>query len=189
MVCVISTDMSLYFDYKLQNLDSSSINTLIEWHTQHLLLAVASFSREKGGFVTLFDELGEVVQGVNFPRHPVAQATALSWHPVKKLLVTGWENGQIEAWGGEKDFVSVQSPHRDAITILQWSEQGGRLVSADGVSLLYDQCFYMPGKLAGSLVGSKVDARGQILTLFHHELKDPLVHITFRKNQPGIDIR
>nr|CAD7202239.1 unnamed protein product [Timema douglasi] len=165
--------MSLYFDYKLQNLDSSSINTLIEWHTQHLLLAVASFSREKGGFVTLFDELGEVVQGVNFPRHPVAQATALSWHPVKKLLVTGWENGQIEAWGGEKDFVSVQSPHRDAITILQWSEQGGRLVSADG---------------AGSLVGSKVDARGQILTLFHHELKDPLVHITFRKNQPGIDI-
>nr|CAD7263176.1 unnamed protein product [Timema shepardi] len=166
--------MSLYFDYKLQNLDSSSINTLIEWHTQHLLLAVASFSREKGGFVTLFDELGEVVQGVNFPRHPVAQATALSWHPVKKLLVTGWENGQIEAWGGEKDFVSVQSPHRDAITILQWSEQGGRLVSADG---------------AGSLVGSKVDARGQILTLFHHELKDPLVHITFRKNQPGIDIR
>lgn len=44
---------------------------------------------------------------------------------------------------------------------------------------------------SGSLVGWKVDARGMLQTIFHHELKDPLSHISFRRTQrlPGFDIR
>lgn len=43
----------------------------------------------------------------------------------------------------------------------------------------------------GSLVGWKVDSRGQIITAFHHDLKETVTHITFRltiKSHPDFDI-
>ncbi|XP_021936986.1 intraflagellar transport protein 140 homolog isoform X3 [Zootermopsis nevadensis] len=169
--------MSLYFDSKVQSPDPGCININIEWHEQHPLLAVSSYSQERGGFVTIYDELGDPLPDVVWPQHAVAQVTALAWHPTKKLLVTGWENGDLQAWAGDPEFISVQSVHQAPITILQWSTLGGRLVSGD---------------TAGSLVGLKVDSRGHILTVFHHELKDPLTHIAFRRNPKhmshGLDI-
>ncbi|XP_069684990.1 intraflagellar transport protein 140 homolog [Periplaneta americana] len=169
--------MSLYFDSKVQSPDPGCINIHLEWHEQHPLLAVSSYSQDKGGFVTIYDELGEPLSDVIWPQHPVSQVTALAWHPTKKLLVTGWENGEVKAWAGDTEFTSVQSVHQAPITILQWSTLGGRLVSGD---------------TGGSLVGSKVDSRGQILADFHHELKDPLTHIAFRRNPKrsaqGLDI-
>lgn len=61
------------------------------------------------------------------------------------------------------------TPHRDPITILQWSQHGGRLVSADS---------------AGSVVGWKIDPRGQLLVTFHHELKESFSHIAFKIAPP-----
>jgi hypothetical protein len=76
---------------------------------------------------------GDPLPDVVWPQHPVAQVTALAWHPTKKLLVTGWENGELQAWAGDAEFVSVQSVHQAPITVLQWSTLGGRLVSGDTV--------------------------------------------------------
>lgn len=68
------------------------------------------------------------------------------------------------------------TPHRDPVTILQWSQNGGRLISGD---------------IAGSMVGWKLDGRGQILLNFHHELKQSLTHIAFRISppKPAVDMR
>jgi hypothetical protein len=52
--------MALYFDYKIQNLTIDVIHVNIALHSQHPILAVASYSEEKGGFVTLCNE--EVMQ-------------------------------------------------------------------------------------------------------------------------------
>lgn len=77
------------------------------------------------------------MKDVNYPVHRSYQVTALAWHPGKTFLVTGWENGEMKTWNGsEKDFVNVVGPHKAPITLLQFSEKGGRLVSCDSVNLL-----------------------------------------------------
>ncbi|KAK7788798.1 hypothetical protein R5R35_010909 [Gryllus longicercus] len=159
--------MSVFFDYKVQITEPSAVNVAIEWHPLNPWLAVSSYSQEKGGFVNICNELGEPLEDVTCPQHPVAQVTTLTWHPSKKLLVTGWENGEIRVWIGEKEFTSVESPHQVPIIILEWSEQGGRLVSGD---------------TGGSLVGWKVDPRGHFSSVFHIDLKDAVTHIAFRKD-------
>ena len=59
----------------------------------------------------------------------------MAWHPDRKILICGWENGDLQVWNGGAAFMTVQSPHQgNAITNLMWSQRGGRLVSADTVS-------------------------------------------------------
>lgn len=77
---------------------------------------------------------------------------------------------------GTQEFNVVVTPHRDSITLLQWSQYGGRLVSADN---------------GGFIVGWKIDSRGQLFMTFHHELKESFTHIAFRTVplKPSVDIR
>jgi len=49
--------MSLYFDSKVQSPDSGCININLEWHEEYPLLAVSSYSQDRGGFVIIYDEL------------------------------------------------------------------------------------------------------------------------------------
>ncbi|KAJ1532231.1 hypothetical protein ONE63_000848 [Megalurothrips usitatus] len=162
--------MTLYLDYRVQSPDPSAINVNIEWHPQHLLLAVSSCSEERGGFVTVYDELGEPLRNIRFPQQPTSQITSSTWHPDRKVLVCGWENGDLLLWNGGADFVNVSSPHQgSAITSLLWSSRGGRLVSADA---------------NGGLVGWRLDGHDQLLLVFHQTLREPLTHIVFKQREP-----
>ncbi|XP_031832698.1 intraflagellar transport protein rempA isoform X2 [Nomia melanderi] len=139
---------------------------------------LAAYSQDKGGFVTIYDDQGEPVQDVESPRHSVAQVTALGWHPERRWLAAGWESGELRIWPGDTgsiEFNVIVTPHRDPINILQWSQHGGRLVSAD---------------TGGSIVGWKIDSRSQLLMMFHHELKDAFAQIVFKTipSKPAIDI-
>ncbi|KAG5330577.1 IF140 protein, partial [Acromyrmex charruanus] len=170
--------MTLYFDIRVQNPESASISTLAIWHNNYPLLAVAAYSQDKGGFVIIYDDQGELVQDIESPGHPVAQVTSLGWHPEKTWLATGWENGDLRVWPGDtgtQEFNVVVTPHRDIITILQWSQYGGCLVSAD---------------TGGSIVGWKIDSRGQLFMTFHHELKESFSQIVFRTVplKPVVDV-
>lgn len=79
---------------------------------------------------------GEPVRDVSFPLHATSQATTLRWHPDKRLLVTGWENGEVHAWfAGNREFSTINGPHKAPIISLEFSEQGGRMVTADSVSI------------------------------------------------------
>ncbi|XP_034252751.1 intraflagellar transport protein 140 homolog [Thrips palmi] len=162
--------MTLYLDYRVQSPDPSAINVSIEWHLQHHLLAVTSCSEERGGFVTVYDELGEPLRNIRFPQHPASQITSSAWHPDRKVLVCGWENGDLQLWNGGTDFITVSSPHRGiAITILLWSHRGGRLVSADA---------------NGGLVGWRLDGHDQLQLVFQQTLREPLTHIVFKQREP-----
>ncbi|XP_018367510.1 PREDICTED: intraflagellar transport protein 140 homolog isoform X1 [Trachymyrmex cornetzi] len=170
--------MTLYFDIRVQNPESASISTLATWHNNYPLLAVAAYSQDKGGFVIIYDDQGELVQDVESPGHTVAQVTSLGWHPEKTWLAAGWENGDLRVWPGDtgtQEFNVIVTPHRDIITILQWSQYGGCLVSAD---------------TGGSIVGWKIDSRGQLFMTFHHELKESFSQIAFRTvpPKPVVDI-
>ncbi|KAJ8910958.1 hypothetical protein NQ315_011229 [Exocentrus adspersus] len=169
--------MSLYFENPVSFPEPGSISVNGIWHPNAALLAVASFSQDRGGFVIIFDELGESLKDVNYPVHRSYQVTALAWHPEKTVLATGWENGELKIWNGsDKDFINVVGPHKAPITFLQFSEKGGRLVSCDST---------------GSVVGWKVDSKGETDLSFHLDLKESVTHLTFRptvKNHPDFDV-
>jgi hypothetical protein len=52
--------MTLYIENAVNFPEVGSISLNGVWHPNAALLAVASFSQEKGGFVTIFDELVRV---------------------------------------------------------------------------------------------------------------------------------
>lgn len=49
--------MTLYFENPVNFPETASISTNGVWHPNATLLAVASYSQERGGFVTIFDDL------------------------------------------------------------------------------------------------------------------------------------
>lgn len=49
--------MSLYFETPVQFSENNVISTNEVWHPTVPLLAIASYSQERGGFVTIFNEL------------------------------------------------------------------------------------------------------------------------------------
>lgn len=69
----------------------------------------------------------------------MSQATALCFHPQKQILISGWENGEIHVWiSGKREFVPIQGSgfHKSPIMLIEFSEQGGRLITADSVNIL-----------------------------------------------------
>ncbi|XP_017021858.1 intraflagellar transport protein 140 homolog [Drosophila kikkawai] len=159
--------MTLYFDTKIEFLDSDAVSTISSWHPSEPLFAVASFSPERGGSVTIFADTGEPQRDVTYPVHATSQATALCWHPEKALLASGWEHGDIHVWfAGHREFASVSAPHKAAIVLLQFSEQGGRMVTADAMGLV---------------TGWRCDGQYQFLTMFSHDLREVLLLICFRR--------
>ncbi|KAK9885497.1 hypothetical protein WA026_010990 [Henosepilachna vigintioctopunctata] len=169
--------MTLYFENALRSGELSSISLNVKWHPNASLLAVASFSQEKGGFVTVFDELGDSFKENNYPYHRNYQITSLSWHPEIITLATGWENGELKIWNeSDNDFLNFSGPHKSPITHVEFSEKGTRLASCDS---------------NGSLVGWKVDNKGHIVTIFHLDLKECITHVTFRitVKHPEFDVK
>lgn len=85
----------------------------------------------------------------------------------------------------------IGGPHKAPITLLEFSEKGGRLVSCDSVSCLSFRVFLFKFK-AGSLVGWKVvDNQAQTVMVFHLDLKESITHLTFRitiKPHPDFDV-
>lgn len=184
--------MTLFFDTKVQFLDEITTTTISSWRPNGNLFAVACYSQNRGGSVTVFDDQvkklicwvllklisiyfkGEPLRDITYPVHPISQATALCWHPERSaLLVSGWENGEIYCWAkGGREFQSIKGPHKAPIVLLIFSEQGGRMVSADSM---------------GVLTGWRCDNHNQFLTTFTHDLKDPVLHITFRKTVQAVN--
>lgn len=79
------------------------------------------------------------MRDISYPNHPVSQATSLAFHPHKQLLISGWENGEIHAWiSGKREFIPIQGSgfHKSPIMLIEFSEKGGRLVTADSVSFV-----------------------------------------------------
>ncbi|XP_046687585.1 intraflagellar transport protein 140 homolog [Homalodisca vitripennis] len=101
------------------------------------------------------------------------QALSLAWHPIRKTLVVGWETGHLRLWNGEKDFVSMVSPHSTPVLVLKWSKMGGRLVSVDA---------------NGLMVGWRLDSRCQLLSVYKVTLPSIPCEAVFRVSRPGPDL-
>ncbi|XP_013169306.1 PREDICTED: intraflagellar transport protein 140 homolog [Papilio xuthus] len=154
--------MTLYIDTKLKFADGNVVSTIGSWHPSLPLLAVGSYNQEKGGFVTIFHENGNALEGCDWPTLLSNQVTALAWHPIRKLLVVGWDGGELYIWL-EYSWARLEAPHNTALTTVNFSPGGGRLIASDAA-----------GSLSGWQSGS-----GAPLTAFHHQLGDVITHIRF----------
>lgn len=66
--------------------------------------------------------------------HSSSQAIALCWHPERRQLVAGWENGELNSWSaGQRTFTSISSTHKAPIAYVGYSEKGSRMVTGDSV--------------------------------------------------------
>ena len=45
-------------------------------------------------------------EALPIPPHPTAQVSGLAWHPLQKLLVIGWENGEIYFYNHDENKCS-----------------------------------------------------------------------------------
>ncbi|XP_040583059.1 intraflagellar transport protein 140 homolog [Lepeophtheirus salmonis] len=173
--------MSLFFASEISenNPTSTTVHVALEWHPKWRILAVGAYSEDKGGYVSLLvdddkrkrslsaetrDETN--TEGI-ISSHPTAQVTSMAWHPDKRLLAVGWDNGDV-SFNEVRDL----DHHRDGIRALVWSSSGTRLICSDE---------------NGSVVGwEKCSSSDKWILVFHHELKDPLTGgLMFREDGPG----
>jgi len=62
------------------------------------------------------------------------EATVLAWHPVRKVLAVGWQTGEVTLRNEQDDEAyDVPRVHKTEITVMHWSSNGSRLLSADSV--------------------------------------------------------
>lgn len=62
------------------------------------------------------------------------QVCSFRWHPEKKILAVGWEGGEVTTWNTqEAEFCERMAVHKSPLHLLQWSMQGGHIVTADKV--------------------------------------------------------
>lgn len=56
--------MSLYFEHSVNFPEANSISVNVIWHPSVPLLAVSSYSQERGGFVIVFDEHVSIIKQI-----------------------------------------------------------------------------------------------------------------------------
>nr|XP_026689727.1 intraflagellar transport protein 140 homolog [Ciona intestinalis] len=125
--------MALYFDCLLESSPGSVVKCLA-WHEQHAVLAVCtSLVEDDSGAVNLYDKQG-VKESKTPLMHRSTPPTTAAWHPTRKLLAVGWENGEVLVWNDqEKELHEIPSLHMKALSTITWSSNGTRLATGDKV--------------------------------------------------------
>lgn len=59
--------------------------------------------------------------------------TCMAWHP-RGSVAAAW-GSTLVTWSEGESATTVESPHRAPIVLLLYSQQGGRLISADMVTI------------------------------------------------------
>lgn len=161
--------MSLFVD-RVITPNESAIQVGMAWHPQFGLLALGSYSEDQGGVITIVDHAGFETETGRIPPHPTAQSSCLSWHPLKKLLVIGWDTGELYIYVNSQ-CLKVDALHNGPIHLAKWSSHGSSLITSDK---------------NGSIIGWKSDGNAHLEMLFHHELKDEFTGLVFCPSQ-GFD--
>uniref|UniRef100_T1IR84 Uncharacterized protein n=1 Tax=Strigamia maritima TaxID=126957 RepID=T1IR84_STRMM len=157
--------MAVYFENRVETGSTSAIHTNLCWHKLHPLLAIASYAEDLGGYVSLYNEEGQKLEA-DILSQSTSQVTCLVWHPLNKHLIIAWESGDIVVWNQEKKTcIQPDDMHKAPIVLIEFSAQGSRFISAD---------------TSGSVMCWNIDRNGQLSVIFHHELKDVLVQVSFR---------
>jgi intraflagellar transport protein 140 len=124
--------MSVYFSHRVvvPPVEQGQASYLdVSWHPHCSILAVVSRYESSGAVFFCHDE-GELIEDMNVAKPWFVES--ISWHPDKKFLAVGWKNGEITICNiTDSDIHSHPPFHRTPVNILQWTNTGSHLISAD----------------------------------------------------------
>ena len=148
------------------------------------------------------------LQGEHVPEAKVRKsrpASALAWHPTRKILAVGWETGELTIWNdSEHETYEVPLLHKGEITILLWTSNGTKLLTGDAVSLTIHliswiwnqiylmlaftnwQCVLFSSLQLGLLILWKTDSRGRVqqTPLLQENLEEQIMQCVLRPPPP-----
>ncbi|OON21029.1 tetratricopeptide repeat protein [Opisthorchis viverrini] len=104
--------------------------SLMQWHKSYPLLAVVMHGATESGEVAVFNTKEHETDSMSVSRP--FRITALSWHPVRKMVAAGMSSGSIlfiDVIG--KCVVDVKSSGDSKVVAVAWSNKGSKLLSAD----------------------------------------------------------
>ena len=122
---------SLFFEYKC-TVGRSELDKVFAWSysKEDPILAVATrgFATAK---VVFFREEGQQMLEHSIKRP--GDANVLTWHPKRRILACGWSDGVVSLWYMKEQITREDNViHKNAaLQLLNWNEDGSRLVSGD----------------------------------------------------------
>jgi len=159
--------MAVYFDYKIKRKDEGITFTHLAWHKNFPLLAATLHNEDQNvDAVHFYLDEGEEVPNSQISKS--ACVSELCWHPTRKVVASGWSNGELATWNEhEKETHEAPTIHQCKITCLQWNGTGSRLISTDEGGLL---CVW------------KVDQRGRLqqAPMFKHDVGSSINSVAFK---------
>ena len=116
------------------------LQNLSAWNGLHLtwLRWICSFDCDVVFCFHIYNCLqGELVEESSIQRSSVV--TAIVWHPVRKILAIGWQSGDVLMWNEhDRELHEASSIHQSAVRVIQWSNNGNRLVTTDEVIFYWE---------------------------------------------------
>ena len=146
--------MSLFVDFELAA-GGEAERLSVSWCKVDSVLAVAS----SDSTVRFYREEGEALESATLDRsnETSANVCAMEWRTRSKVLAAGWADGLVSLWNlKDKALRTNNAAHADTITLLQWSPEGTRLVTAD---------------TAGVVVVWKTDHRSRLTVVSRYQLR------------------
>ncbi len=174
----MSHKSSVIFEKHEANVSFKSKAICSIWHNQYPLLAVSTAN----GVVSCYDDEGDRKDEVNLSRSCIC--TVIAWHPIEKILCTGWKDGELHVYNHkEQSAKAVSQGNNDIshlgniITALRWTPDGTRMITAD---------------TAGVIGIWELNSRGKIsIIAFHNTLKRATQltndQITFKKARVNLN--
>eukprot|EP01135_Chromosphaera_perkinsii_P005240 Nk52_evm9s327 gene=Nk52_evmTU9s327 len=148
--------------------------TDIAVHSSYPILAC---SREEdragvvGHSVRFYMDEGEEVSDSNLERS--CRAAVIKWHPHRKILAVGWEDGTLTVWNEyEKLLHENKDVHRRPITCLEWYTEGNRFFTGDA---------------EGCVAIWKCDGRGQMAPMKQYKKSGSVTSCVFRSLNIKLD--
>ena len=125
--------MSLFVEFKIPDdgIGAGAGSRLgVSWCKVDSVLAVSSNDSK----VRFYREEGDPLEEATLDRSQDTEAnvSAMAWRTRSKVLAAGWEDGMLSLWNLKDRVLRTNAVvHSEAITIMQWSPEGTRLLSAD----------------------------------------------------------
>lgn len=121
--------MAVHFDTKLDITLPGPV-VAATWHNVYPTLCVSKNVPGEGGNLLFYNDSGELQKESSWKKGK--NVTAVNWHPTKRVLAVGMQDGELVTYNEEeRRTYEFSAAHRVPLNILRFTKDGSKLISAD----------------------------------------------------------